>query len=99
MAFKMKGFNPGKGTGIGNGFPSEHIEFNTNVRPGNEEFYSSSNVEGMGGATVDNETREDIKKKKKDSETNEMMFEDLTNRLEQYKDDPFKVEVGPAQAY
>ena len=97
MAFKMKGFNPGKGTGMGNGF--SRVEFNTNVRPGNEEFYDSTNVEGMGGATVDNETREDIKKKKRDSKTNEMMFEDLTNRLEQYKDDPLKVEVGPMEAY
>jgi len=97
MAFKMKGFNPGKGTGIGNGF--SRVEFNTNVRPGNEEFYDSTNVEGMGGATVDNETREDIKKKKKDSKTNEMMFDDLTNRLEEYKNDPFKVEVGPMEAY
>ena len=35
MAFKMKGFNPGKGTGIGNGFPSEHIEFNTTWLFGN----------------------------------------------------------------
>ena len=53
----------------------------------------------MSGAIVDNETREDIKKKKKDSETNEMMFEDLTNRLKEYKDDPLKVEVGPMEAY
>ena len=112
MAFKMKGFNPGSGTGIGKGFPSEHVVLNPNTRddPNAQEYidwytkkygrppYMGGAV-GMGGPTVDNETREDIKKKKKDSETNEMMFEDLTNRLEEYKDDPLKVEVGPMEAY
>ena len=98
MAFKMKGFNPGRGTGIGNGFPSEHVVLNPATRD-DPQGIMIGNPEGMGGAVVDNETREDIKKKKKDSETNEMMFEDLTNRLEQYKDDPLKVEVGPMEAY
>ena len=110
MAFKMKGFNPGKGTGMGNGFSRVELNPNTRDDPNAAEYIewftnkygyppSMGNPEGMGGATVDNETREDIKKKKKDSETNEMMFKDLTNRLEEYKDDPLKVEVGPMEAY
>lgn len=112
MAFKMKGFNPGSGTGMGKGFPSEHVVLNPNTRddPNAQEYIDwytkkygrppnmGGNI-GMSGPTVDNETREDIKKKKKDSETNEMMFEDLTNRLKEYKDDPLKVEVGPMEAY
>tara|TARA_Y100001938_G_scaffold131926_1_gene189572 strand:+ start:31 stop:1428 length:1398 start_codon:yes stop_codon:yes gene_type:complete len=96
MAFKMKGFNPGKGTGMSNGFSRVTLNPATRDDP---EGILIGNPEGMGGATVDNETREDIKKKKKDSETNEMMFEDLTNRLEEYKNDPLKVEVGPMEAY
>ena len=96
MAFKMKGFNPGKGTGMGNGFSRVTLNPATRDDP---EGIMIGNPEGMGGATVDGETREDIKKKKKDSETNEMMFEDLTNRLEEYKNDPLKVEVGPMEAY
>jgi len=98
MAFKMKGFNPGGGTGMGKGFPSEHVVLNPATRD-DPQGITIGNPEGMGGAIVDNETREDIKKKKKDSETNEMMFEDLTNRLEEYKNDPLKVEVGPMEAY
>jgi len=96
MAFKMKGFNPGKGTGIGNGFSRVTLNPATRDDP---EGITIGNPDGMGGATVDGETLEDLSKKKQDSKTNEMMFEDLTNRLEEYKDDPFKVEVGPAQAY
>ena len=110
MAFKMKGFNPGKGTGMGNGFSRVELNPNTRDDPNAAEYIewftnkygyppSMGNPEGMGGATVDNETREDVKQKKKDSETNEMMFEDLTNRLEEYRDDPLKVEVGPMEAY
>ena len=112
MAFKMKGFNPGSGTGMSKGFPSERVVLNPNTRddPNAQEYIDwytkkygrppnmGGNI-GMSGAIVDNETREDIKKKKKDSETNEMMFEDLTNRLKEYKDDPLKVEVGPMEAY
>ena len=96
MAFKMKGFNPGKGTGMSNGFSRVTLNPATRDDP---EGILIGNPEGMGGATVDNETREDIKKKKKDSETDEMMFEDLTNRLKEYKNDPLKVEVGPMEAY
>ena len=96
MAFKMKGFNPGKGTGMSNGFSRVTLNPATRDDP---EGILIGNPEGMGGATVDNETREDIKKKKKDSETDEMMFEDLTNRLKEYKNDPLKVEVGPMVAY
>ena len=96
MAFKMKGFNPGKGTGIGNGF--SRVTLNPATRD-NPEGITIGNPDGMGGATVDGETLEDLSKKKQDSKTNEMMFEDLTNRLEEYKDDPFKVEVGPTDAY
>ena len=32
MAFKMKGFNPGKGTGMGQGFPNNHVVLNPNTR-------------------------------------------------------------------
>ena len=32
MAFKMKGFNPGKGTGMGQGFPNIHVVLNPNTR-------------------------------------------------------------------
>ena len=32
MAFKMKGFNPGSGTGMSKGFPSERVVLNPNTR-------------------------------------------------------------------
>jgi hypothetical protein len=95
MAFKMKGFNPGKGTGMSNGFSRVTLNPATRDDP---EGIMIGNPDGMGGATVDNETREDIKKKKKDSETDEMMFDDLTNRLEEYKNDPYRVQILPQGA-
>ena len=87
MAFKMKGFNPGKGTGMGQGFPNNHVVLNPNTRDDPNaaeyiEWYTKKygrppimgNPEGMGGATVDGETREDLKNKEKASETHDMMF-------------------------
>lgn len=90
MAFKMKGFNPGKGTGMGNGFSRVTLNPATRDDP---EGITIGNPEGMGGATVDGETREDLKNKEKASETDRMMFEDLNNRLEEYKNDPYKVDI------
>ena len=109
MAFKMKGFNPGKGTGMGNGFSRVTLNPNTRDDPNAAEYIewftnkygyppSMGNPEGMGGATVDGETRTDLKNKEKASETNEMMFEDLTNRLEDYKNDPYRVQILPQGA-
>ena len=111
MAFKMKGFNPGKGTGMGQGFPNNHVVLNPNTRDDPNaaeyiEWYTKKygrppimgNPEGMGGATVDGETREDLKNKEKASETHEMMFEDLTNRLEERKNDPYRVQILPKGA-
>ena len=60
MAFKMKGFNPGKGTGIGNGF--SRVTLNPATRD-NPEGITIGNPDGMGGATVDGETLEDLSKK------------------------------------
>ena len=45
------------------------------------------------GPTVDNETLEDLNKKYNASRTDMMMFEDLTNRLKEYENDPYRVEV------
>ena len=53
MAFKMKGFNPGGGTGMGKGFPSEHVVLNPATRD-DPQGIMIGNPEGMGGATVDN---------------------------------------------
>ena len=96
MAFKMKGFNPGKGTGIGNGFSRVTLNPGTRDDP---EGITVGNPDGMGGAVVEGETYGDLKKKKRDSRNDEIMFNNLTSRLEDYKNDPFKVEVGPKEAY
>ena len=45
------------------------------------------------GPTVDNETLQDLNKKYNASKTDMMMFEDLTNRLKEYENDPYRVEV------
>ena len=110
MAFKMKGFNPGKGTGISNGFSRVTLNPNTRDDPNAAEYiewytnkYGRPPILGMpednmSGPVVDNETREDLKNKEKASETNEMMFEDLKDRLEEYKNDPYKVQILPQGA-
>ena len=51
------------------------------------------NPEDLTGATVDNETLQDLNRKYNASRTDMMMFEDLTNRLKEYENDPYRVEV------
>ena len=110
MAFKMKGFNPGKGTGMSNGFSRVTLNPNTRDDPKAAEYiewytnkYGRPPILGMpednmSGPVVDNETRKDLKNKEKASETNEMMFEDLKDRLEKYKNDPYRVTILPQGA-
>ena len=109
MGFKLNGMNFGKGTGSAKGFSQVTLNPNTRDDPNSQEYIDwhtkkygyppPGDGTGQAGATVEGETYEDLKNKEKASETNKMMFEDLTNRLEDYKNDPFRVEVGPIDAY
>tara|TARA_R100001443_G_scaffold12347_4_gene21923 strand:- start:1192 stop:2805 length:1614 start_codon:yes stop_codon:yes gene_type:complete len=108
MGFKLNGMNFGKGTGSAKGFSQVTLNPNTRDDPNAQEYIDwhtkkygyppPGDGTGQAGATVEGETYEDLKNKEKASEANEMMFEDLTNRLEEYKNDPYKVQILPQGA-
>ena len=100
MAFKMRGtsmngknkFTTSRGKLTNAVFSKPRVTLNPATRD-DPEGILIGNPEGMGGATVDGETRQDLKNKEKSSATDRMMFEDLTNRLKEYENDPYRVEV------
>ena len=113
MGFKLSGMNFGKGTGSTKGFSkAQDITFsNTRSDPTgriakmDQEFYDKHGYypfdqgQGQGQGSGDDLSYEELRQRGRDSETNQMMFNDLTGRLEEYKNDPFRVEVGPMDAY
>ena len=68
-------------------FKMPGVTLNSPTR-GNQQFSSD-----LTGPTVDNETLEDLNKKYNASRTDMTMFEDLTNRLKEYENDPYRVGV------